>query len=183
MAAKRYAESGIDPRKLTPLVGQAQHVWGKLLWEAAQLRMAHQAQPFDVPALTYGAIKFAVTAASLEDWLWKLAARQLAISETRSRFGEAVAQAVPLQPAFRDIANTFKHGAHRDQNWRGGTVELVHFPAFSGTPREYILIYHSDLHGQSQTSLDLFDVATEQWAEFIRASGLLALLEAASRSG
>lgn len=182
MSSNRRADSGEDPRKLTALIGQAQHVWGKLVWEASQLRRAHQATPFDVDALVYGAINFAITAASLEDWLWKLSARRLPISETRDQFKEAVAAAVLLQPAFHDIANTFKHGAHRDENWRGGTVELVHFAGFTGTEREYVLIYHSDTHGESRTSLEVFDAAAEQWAAFVRSSGLFELLEAASRS-
>jgi hypothetical protein len=182
MFGGRHNSEGVDPRRLTALIGQAQHVWGKLAWEAARLRAAHAAVPFDIDALVYGAMNFAVTAASLEDWLWKLAARRLAISQTQQSFREAAAAAVPLQPAFRDIANTFKHGAHRDQNWRGGTVELVHFAAFSCTPREYVLFYHSELHGQAQTSLELFDAAAEQWAAFIRTSGLFDLLQEAANS-
>lgn len=173
----RRSESGSDPRKLTALIGQAQHVWGKLTWEASQLRKAHHAIPFAVDALVFGAVNFAITAASLEDWMWKLAARRLPVSQSRQQFQDAVCEAVPLQPAFRDIANTFKHGAHRDENWSGGTVELVHFVGFTGTPREYILIYHSDLHGNSQTSLDVFDQAADQWGVFVRSSGIFRLLE------
>ena len=173
--------SSVDPRKLTALVGQAQHVWGKLNWEAAQLRRAHEAKPFAVDALVFGAINFAVTSASLEDWLWKLAARKLPIWNTRGSFQDAIAKVVPLQPAFRDIANTFKHGAHREDGWKGGTVELVHFPAFANTTKEFVLIYHSDESSQSQTSLELFGAAASQWAEFIRSSGIFAMLEAATR--
>lgn len=173
--------SSVDPRKLTALVGQAQHVWGKLNWEAAQLRRAHEAEPFDVDALVFGAINFAVTSASLEDWLWKLAARKLPISKDRASFQEAIAKVVPLQPAFRDIANTFKHGAHREEGWKGGTVELVRFPAFTGDSREFVLIYHSEESPHPQTSLELFSVAASQWADFIRSSGLFPMLEAATR--
>lgn len=139
------------------------------------MRDAHTASPLDLNALVYGAINFAITAASLEDWLWKLAARKLPIAETEEGFRSTVAAAVPMQPAFRDISNTFKHGAHRDDNWQGGTVDLVKFSAFSGTEKEFVLIYSSD-HGASQTSLELFDRAAEEWREFIVSSGLFALL-------
>jgi hypothetical protein len=181
MARSGRQNSSVDPRKLTALVGQAQHVWGKLAWEAAQLRRAHEGAPFDVDALVFGAINFAVTSASLEDWLWKLAARKLPIAEDRVGFQEAIAKVVPLQPAFRDIANTFKHGAHREEGWKGGTVELVHFPAFSGSSKEFVLMYHSEESAHSQTSLELFSVSASQWADFIRSSGLFPMLETAMR--
>lgn len=181
MPRRGRQNSLVDPRKLTALVGQAQHVWGKLDWEAAQLRRAHEAVPVRVDALVFGSINFAVTAASLEDWLWKLAARKLTISKDRASFQEAIAKVVPLQPAFRDIANTFKHGAHREEGWKGGTVELVHFPAFTGSPKEFVLIYHCDDSPHSQTSLELFSVAASQWAHFIKSSGLFPMLEMAAR--
>ena len=181
MSRNRRQNSPVDPRKLTALVGHAQHVWGKLNWEAAQLRRAHESEPFDVNALVFGAINFAVTSASLEDWLWKLAARKLPIGKDQASFQEAIAKVVPLQPAFRDIANTFKHGAHREQGWKGGTVELVRFPALTGSPREFILFYYSDESPHSQTSLELFSLAASQWADFIRSSGLFPMLESATR--
>ena len=113
--------------------------------------------------------------------MWKLAARKLPISNSRDSFQDAIAKLVPLQPAFRDIANTFKHGAHREDGWKGGTVELVNFPAFSNTTKEFVLIYHSKESSQSQTSLELFSAAASQWADFIRSSGIYAMLEAATR--
>lgn len=177
MTIRRLDPSEQDPRKLTAIIGQAQHVWGKLIWEATALRNAHAASPFDVNSLVYGAINFAITATSLEDWLWKLAARKIPLAKTQEGFRSAVAAVVPMQPAFRDISNTFKHGAHRDENWRGGSVELVKFAAFTDTEKEFVLIYSSD-HGANQTSLELFDQAAEQWRNFIVSSGLFAMLEA-----
>ncbi|MEG8027108.1 hypothetical protein [Sphingomonas aerolata] len=169
--------STIDPRKLIPLVGQAQHVWGKLMWEALQLHRSSTAENIHPENLTYGAINFAVTAQSLEHWLWKIAARHRFPGMTnQAEFRTTVADAVPMQVAFRDISNTFKHGEHRDDNWRSGKVELVQFPGLTGTSRSCVLIFDSE-EGPTTTSLEVFADSAQQWGKFIRNSPLFTLLQ------
>ncbi|MEH6699935.1 MAG: hypothetical protein V7672_14660 [Brevundimonas sp.] len=154
------------------------HIWIKLQWEANQLQAARTKRPFDVIATLYGAINFAITAQSLEDWTIKaLIQRDRRNGLNAGAYKKAIAEAVPMQPAFRDIANTAKHGEHREDNWLGGTVELVHMPGFTGTEREYVLLYHGD--GPTlRTSLELFGDATLQWRQYLtrmRVSGFEAL--------
>lgn len=44
------------------------HTWIKLQWETNRLKTAREAQPFDLISTIYGALDFAITARSLEDW-------------------------------------------------------------------------------------------------------------------
>lgn len=174
--------SNEDPRKLIPLVGQAQHVWAKLMWEAIQLHRASSAEVIQPEDLIYGAINFAVTAQSLEHWLWKIAARHRFLGMTnQAEFRTTVANAVPMQVAFRDISNTFKHGEHRDDNWRSGKVDLVQFPGLTGTPKACVLIFDSEA-GPTTTNLEVFVEAAQQWGKFIGNSPLFPLLQTQNTS-
>ncbi|MBB1177676.1 hypothetical protein [Brevundimonas aurantiaca] len=155
------------PDRLLVLSGGAQHIWIKLQWEANRLKAAREATPFDLISTLYGAIDFAITAQSLEDWTIRaLTQRDRRNGLNAGAYRKAIAAAVPMQPAFRDIANTAKHGEYRDDNWLGGTVELVHTPGFTGTAREYVLIYHGE-GATAQTSLEVFDQATLQWRLYL----------------
>lgn len=158
---------GGEPDRLLVLAGGARHFWIKLQWEANRLKTAREAAPFDLISTLYGAINFAITAQSLEDWTIKaLTRRDRRNGLNAGSYRKAIAEAVPMQPAFRDIANTAKHGEYRDDNWLGGTVELVHTPGFTGTAKEYVLIYHGD-GPTAQTSLEVFDQATRQWRFYL----------------
>lgn len=173
VAYRASASATHPPNKLLVIAGGAQHIWIKLRWEANRLDEARRATPFDLVALIYGAMNFAITAQSLEDWVVKaLMQRDRRLGQTAKTIREAIAAAVPLQPAFRNIANTAKHGEYRDENWLGGTVELVHTPAFAGTDREYVLIYHAE-SGNAQTSLDIFDRVCTEWLGFLTSRKLV----------
>ena len=167
--------STASPARLTLLAGGAQHVWIKLQWEAAGLRRAREAQPFDLISTIYGAINFAITVQSLEDWTAKArVARDRSKGGGRVAHAKEIEEAVPMQAAFRDIANTAKHAHHREDNWLGGKVEIVQTPAFVGTSREYVLVYHGD-NGRTHTSLDLFDQVTKQWLQLLTRWNLIGL--------
>lgn len=151
----------------------AQTMWIKMRWEANLINSAHEARPVDAIALMFAAINFAITARSLEDWVQKeLHRRNKGRGFNAKVYREEVSTAVPMQPAFRDIANTAKHGDYREENWLGGTVELVHTPGMAGTEREFVLIYHSDAV-VAYTSLDMFDQATSDWLRLLNAKNLL----------
>lgn len=143
------------------------HIWMKLQWETNRLKAAREAQPFDLISTIYGALDFAITAQSLEDWTIRaLTQRDRRSGLNAGAYRKAIAAAVPMQPAFRDIANTAKHGKYRDKHWLGGTVELVHTPGFTGTAQEYVLIYHGE-DGTARTSLEVFDQTTLQWRFYL----------------
>lgn len=165
--------SSVNPERMLVIAGGAQHIWIKLRWEANHLRTAHERAPVDVVSLIYGAMNFAITAQALEDWVCKtLVRRDKRTGLNAAAYRRAIAAAVPMQPAFRDIANTAKHGQYRDDNWLGGTVELVHTVGFAGTAKEYVLIYHSN-NGATQTSLEIFERATQQWLRYLTGCGLV----------
>ena len=151
----------------------AQTMWIKMRWEANLIKSAHAARPVDTITLTFAAINFAVTARSLEDWAQKeLHRRNKGRGFNAKVYRDEVSKAVPMQPAFRDIANTAKHGDYREENWLGGTVELIRTPGMAGTEREFVLIYHSDTDA-AYTSLDMFDQATDDWLRLLNAKNLL----------
>ncbi|WP_423606951.1 hypothetical protein [Sphingomonas sp. MS122] len=173
MSKRRTPSSGETPDRLLPLFVDARQLWGKLSWEARRLQTARESSPFDLEGLVFGAINFAITAQSLEDWaIGQLLRRDRANGVTKVALLQAIGSAVPMQPAFRDIANTAKHGIHRDSHWLAGTVELVHFAAFSGTPREYVLIYHG-ADSRAHASDTLFDDATAQWRAYLESTDLI----------
>jgi hypothetical protein len=160
------------PERLTALLPAFGHMWLKLMWERDRLNAARIAKPFDADALIFGALNFAITAQSLEEWVWPT------IQAKRGRknidlvgFKAEVAAAVPMQPAFRDIANTAKHGTYRDENWAEGTVELSYFSAFSGTDREFVLFFHG-ANNTATTNLEVFDQVTNQWMDYLISQGL-----------
>ncbi|GLV24526.1 hypothetical protein TomTYG45_09670 [Sphingobium sp. TomTYG45] len=151
----------------------AQTMWIKLRWEANLIKDAHGKRPVDAISLMFGAINFAITARALEDW----ASKELQQRERRNGFNSAkyrkdIQAAVPMQPAFRDIANTAKHGAYREENWLGGTVELVHMPGLADTDREFALIYHAE-DGHAHDSLTMFETAANDWLRYLRAQKLI----------
>ena len=153
--------------KLLPLIDGVPHLWVKLGWEANRLKISCESTPFDVDGLVFGAINFAITSQSLEDWTIKtLVSRNRRSGATEEALRDEIAKAVPMQPAFRDIANTAKHGAYRDSQWLGGAVELVHFVGFTGTPKEYVLIYHGT-SSNTHSSDVLFEQTTEQWRSYL----------------
>lgn len=151
----------------------AQTMWIKLSWEANLIKDAHAKRPVDAVSLMFGAINFAITSRALEDWVCKeLHHRNRKSGFNSAKFRKDVLVAVPMQPAFRDIANTAKHGQYREENWIGGTVELVHMPGLSGTDREFALIYHSD-DGRTHDSLSMFEKSTQDWLRYLNAQKLL----------
>lgn len=160
------------PERLTALVPAFGHMWLKLMWERDQLNAARTAKPFDANALIFGALNFAITAQSLEEWVWPvILAKRGRKSIDQAEFRAEVAVAVPMQPAFRDIANTTKHGSYRDDNWPEGTVELTHWPAFTGTEREYVLFFHGE-GSTASSNLEVFDQVTNQWMDYLISQGL-----------
>lgn len=172
MARQQNEKSAAGPERLTALLPEYGHMWLKLMWERDRLNAARTAKPFDANTLIFGALNFAITAQSLEEWVWPV------IQTKRGRknidltaFRAEVAVVVPMQPAFRDIANTTKHGRYRDENWAEGMVQLTHWPAFRGTEREYVLIFHGE-GGGSTTNLEVFDQATNQWMDYLISQGL-----------
>lgn len=148
-------------------------MWIKLRWEANLIKDAHAQRPVDAISLMFGAINFAITARALEDWVSKeLQQRDRQSGFNSAKYRKDIQAAVPMQPAFRDIANTAKHGAYRAENWIGGTVEMVHMLGLSGTDREFALIYHAD-DGQAHDSLTMFEKATNDWLRYLNAQNLL----------
>ena len=148
-------------------------MWIKLRWEANLIKAAHAARPVDAIALMFAAINFAITSKSLEDWVCiELHQRDRKSGFNVGKFRKDIVNAVPMQPAFRDIANTAKHGQYRDQNWIGGTVELVRTPGLAGTEKEFVLIYHSD-DGRAHTSMEMFEQAVKDWVRYLRTQRLL----------
>lgn len=160
------------PERLTALLPAFGHMWLKLMWERDRLNAARIAKPFDADALIFGALNFAITAQSLEDWVWPtIQAKRGRKNIDLGSFKAEVTAAVPMQPAFRDIANTTKHGTYRDGNWPGGTVELTRWPAFTGTEREFVLFFHGE-GGTAKSNLEVFDEVTNQWMDYLISQGL-----------
>lgn len=148
-------------------------MWIKLRWEANCIKEAHAKRPVDAISLMFSAINFAVTARALEDWVSKeLQQRNRRTGFNAAKYRKDIQAVVPMQPAFRDIANTAKHGAYREENWIGGTVELVRTPRLTGTDREFVLIYHAD-DGYAHDSLTMFEVATNDWLRYLSAQRLV----------
>lgn len=160
------------PERLTALLPGFGHMWLKLMWERDRLNLARTAKPFDANALIFGALNFAITAQSLEEWVWPvILAKRGRKNISLDTFRVEVTAAVPMQPAFRDIANTAKHGTYRDDNWPEGTVELTHWPAFTGTEREFVLLFHGE-GGTAKSNLEVFDEVTNQWMDYLISQGL-----------
>ena len=151
----------------------AQTMWIKLRWEANLINDAHAKRPVDAISLMFCTINFAITARALEDWVSKeLQKRDKRSGFNAGKYRKDIEAAVPMQPAFRDIANTAKHGAYREENWIGGTVELVNVPGLANTEREFVLIYHGE-GSQAHDSLTMFEKATNDWLGYLRAQKLL----------
>ena len=104
------------PARLTLLAGGAQHVWIGLQWEAVGLQRAREAQPFDLISTIYGAINFAITVQSLEDWTAK--AR---VTRDRSKGGGRVAHAKEIEEDHRGMGFGWARLADRGLSRSCGT--------------------------------------------------------------
>ncbi|MET3836066.1 hypothetical protein ABIB58_001407 [Brevundimonas sp. UYEF29] len=104
-------------------------------------------------------IDFAITAQSLENWTAKaLVQRDRRNGLNAAAYRKAIAEAVPMQAAFRDIANTAKHGDHRDQYWLGEPSNSSTRPASQA--RLANMFSSTAAKGRRRTGLEVFEEST-----------------------
>ena len=172
MSSKRQI-SQQDVRAHTVLIGDVRAMWEKLWWDVDVFCDVQRAYPDERQPLVYAALNACISAWSLEQW--SKAAYKHALRKTGADapvdFDSLLSQMVPAQAACADIANTTKHGSHRESRWHGGQLTLDWDEGSEYYPSGFHLLKNES--GESIAFFSSLDALPRGWWGFLERVSLV----------
>lgn len=165
------------PEAHTVLITDVVTMWEKLYWDVEQYLEIQRSYPKERQPLAFAAINVCIAAWSLEQW-----ARTAWMSKTRcagrradaSIFNNLLRLEVPDQSICADVANTAKHAAYDDRNWKDGEASLEWEEGDEDAPPTFVL-RHVSMRGATKVSaFETFDSVRDHWWTFLVSIGLAA---------
>ncbi|BCP53748.1 hypothetical protein K32_23650 [Kaistia sp. 32K] len=152
------------------IIGNAVTMWEKLLWDTEVFTDIQRDFPHEKQPISYAAINVCISAWSLENWVVKAVAERDGRSAIPD-FRQSLDKWIPNQGKCADIANTAKHAEHRDDRWKGGSVELFWDDLDEDAPSAWAL-YHVDEDGNHALAFDVFSSLVNEWWQVLVNVGL-----------
>ncbi len=125
--AKRRAPPQKSPKLHTLIIEDVHSAWEKMYWDVDVFGDVQTAYPEEHEPLAYTALNACLSASMLENWslvAWKQQCRQKDLKKKSNDFFDLLADFIPNQGLCVDVANTTKHGNHREERWSGGQLSL-----------------------------------------------------------
>lgn len=140
-------------------------MWEKMYWDMEVFSDIQRSYPDEGQPLVYAALNACIAAWSLETW-----ARNSFVSgypqkekqDRRKYFDRVLANMIPLQAMCSVVANTAKHGAHRDSGWDGGSLSLKWDDGDECGPAGFVLVTKGQTNAPSMLN-SLFDLPRDWW--------------------
>lgn len=162
---KRQDGSQQSPTFHTLIIDGLRMAWEKMWWDVDVFGDVQRSFPEEQEPLAYAALNACISASSLENWSlmeWKRQRRKRGSRPKDSEFYDLLASMIPHQGLCVDVANTTKHGDHRESRWQGGKLDLRYDEADEDSPSGFtVLKLHSS--GTSYLYNDLHDLPRSWW--------------------
>ncbi len=124
--SKRIDKPIKPPIVHTLIIEDVHTAWEKMYWDIDVFGDIQRSYPDEKQPLAYAALNACISASSLENWSlaqWKKQCRMRNDKPEERYFDNLLKTTIPSQGLCVDVANTTKHGNHRDR--RGGDAELT----------------------------------------------------------
>lgn len=163
--SKRIDGSKQPPTFHTVIIGDVRTAWEKMYWDVDVFGDLQRSYPEEQEPIAYAALNACISASSLESWAmtaWKRQRRQGDGSANDINFHALLETTIPHQGLCVDVANTTKHGDHRESRWKGGKLDLRYDDASEDSPSGFAVL---KLH-EGRTSYlynDLHDLPRCWW--------------------
>lgn len=154
-----------SPTLHTLIISDVRSAWEKLYWDIDVFGDVQGSFLEDQEPLAYAALNACISASSLENWsfvIWKRQLRKKGFRVNDSDFHDLLKTMIPHQGLCVDVANTTKHGDHRERRWKGGKLDLKYDEGSEYTPPGFVVL---KLHESSRSYLynDLHDLPDCWW--------------------
>lgn len=162
---KRRDSSKHSPILHTLILDDIRTAWEKMYWDIDVFGDVQRSYPEEQEPLAYAALNACISASSLENWslvYWTRQLREKGCRVNDSDFHDLLSTMIPHQGLCVDVANTTKHGDHRENRWKGGKLDLRYNEADEYTPSGFTVL---KLHESGSSSLynDLHDLPRLWW--------------------
>lgn len=171
MTRKDRKSGGRYPSEHTVVIADAATMWAKLAWDVDNFSELQRDYPDLAEPLGFAAVNVCIAAWSLKNWAWAAFARQErqhGRNPAKQEFHSRLYAAVPEQRMCEAIANTAKHAALEEGEWRGGTVRIEWIDADEDTPGTYILRQHQTGVDGDTLALSRFGDLERNWLDFLK---------------
>lgn len=162
---KRVNNSYKEPILHTLIISDIRGAWEKMYWEVDVFGDIQRSYPEEHEPLAYAALNTCISASSLENWSLSAWRTKFAKKDRRTKdieFRELLEAIVPNQGLCVDVANTTKHGHHREDRWRGGELNLRYDEADEDSPSGFTVL-KSHVSGKGYLYNDLHDLPRRWW--------------------
>jgi hypothetical protein len=170
----RISRSPKPPTLHTLIIGDVRTAWEKMYWDVDLFGDAQRSFPEEQEPLAYLALNACIAVSSLENWSlteWKRQRRKNNFKAQDTEFYDVLESMIPHQGLCVDVANTTKHGSHRELRWKGGELGLRYDEASEHCPPGFVVLKLHE-NGTSYLYNDLHDLPRLWWA-FLRAVDLV----------
>ena len=140
-----------------------------MYWDIDVFGDVQRSYPEEQEPLAYAALNACISAWSLESWArtaWKRQRRKTGGSGKVSEFNSRLETMIPHQGLCADVANTTKHGEHRESRWLGGRLDLRYDDACENSPSGFVVLKSEGIRTSSLYN-DLHDLP-HLWWKFIK---------------
>ncbi|MBL3565969.1 hypothetical protein JMM59_13285 [Rhodovulum sulfidophilum] len=165
MRRRKEAASGKLPTLHTLIIKDVHNAWEKMWWDIDIFGDVQRSFPEEEEPLAYAALNACLSASNLEHWAlsrWTREQRQRGNYSDDLPFRELLEEMVPQQGLCVDVANTTKHGGHRNIRWPNGELKLEYEEANEHCPPGYTV---RSFHERKTSYLynDLHDLPRLWW--------------------